>query len=174
MKKTIIFALMSMVASTMAYVVENGGKAGYEVTAGDALYVSTPDGKMFQLTEGPFVAENQNLAPTSPVLCSWSPDGNYVVIFLQSNRVTYLYVFDLKNRTLLTENDGNPKYPEWYDASGVVAVTTSVPGEWSGNTLSVNTMVEWRSSDVPKRVMKESLTITDGSTFALRPVLEGN
>lgn len=173
MKKLILSAFVAMSASAMAYVVDNGAQAGYEVTAGKALYISTPEGKAFQLTADPFITETQTMAPTSPVLCSWSPDGKYVAVFMQNNRVTYIYVFDLKDHTLLNQNDGNPKYPEWYDGNGTVAVTTSVPGAWSGNSLSVDTMVQWRSSEVPKRVMKELLTITDGSTFALRPVLEG-
>ena len=143
------------------YPVQHATNSGFAIVAtNNFVAINTPKGATVNLSD-PFISTDANWAPTGLIDCIWSPDGSYVAIFVPHPRVTDIFVYSLKVGKSLNQVFPDIKFPAWYDA---VYSTSDLPGEWSGNTLSVATTVKLRNGN-DSRVLPQTITINgDNST----------
>jgi hypothetical protein len=118
------------------YNVQNASKNGYYVKAeGNALSIELPSGERKTLF-APFIKKAPNfivdLSPRGDIICSWSPTGKYVAIFVPQTRITDTYVFDTSSNEQLPQKLIKSTYPDWYE--DVKAAHDSPYPEWSDNS----------------------------------------
>lgn len=123
------------------YTIQGGVKNGAYVAVGDnKLVYTSPDGLTLPASED-FLTEATDWRPTGTIVCSWSPDGKYLAIFIPHPRVTTITLINIQeNKVLNEEFPENRQFPKWYMDSNILATHDS-PQKWENNKLTIKTEV---------------------------------
>jgi len=161
---TLIVTGFAMDSIVQAYEVLNGNNWGFKVTAGNYVYVSTPDGKKIQITDGPFIGDGYSLPPIGPIICSWAPSRKWVAIFVTADKETGIFVFDLQKESLLEAKRTWSQYPSWFAKPQLSG--RDKPVEWEGNKLLIDSSVKFKDGST-RRFSQEA--VVEGGVYNIKP-----